>query len=138
MIAERLRAAQRRTLCMLTGSCSSDPVTFTVTKLGTKNVAVDSRGQLTGEILLYGNGQVKVGFGTDEPQVVRDTIRLKTFPAFTADVTNGDVHIELRGDGELELRGTVTGGAAVNLSATGKHIVLVKGGTGIGTVDRKN
>jgi beta-lactamase regulating signal transducer with metallopeptidase domain len=148
VIAERLREAQRGR--RQRGSASSDSlsaapttvpvqrtnVTVSVTNVGTKNVAFDSRGQLTGEILLYGNGPVRVGFGTSEPQVVSDTIRLKTFPAFTADVTSGDVHIELRGDGELELRGTVTGGGAVNLSATGKHIVLVKGGSGIRTIGR--
>ena len=69
--------------------------------------------------------------------MVGDTIRLKTFPAFTADVTNGDVHVELRGEGEIELAGTVSGGPAVNVSATGHHLVLLKGGTGIRTVGRK-
>jgi hypothetical protein len=115
----------------------SADVTVKVTKAGTRNVAVDSRGQFAGELLIYGAGPVKVGLGTAEPQLVGDTIRLKTFPAFTADVTNGDVHVELRGEGELELAGTVSGGPAVNVSATGHHLVLSKGGTGIRTVGRK-
>jgi hypothetical protein len=112
-------------------------VTVRVTKVGTANVAVDSKGQFAGELLIYGDGPVKVGLGTAAPQVVSDTIRLKTFPAFTADVTNGDVHVELRGEGEIELAGTVSGGPAVNVSATGHHLVLLKGGTGIRTVGRK-
>jgi bla regulator protein BlaR1 len=112
-------------------------VTVRVTKVGMTNVAVDSKGQFAGELLIYGNGTVKVGLGTAAPQVVADTIRLKTFPAFTADVTNGDVHVELRGEGEIELAGTVSGGPAVNVSATGHHLVLSKGGTGIRTVGRK-
>ena len=112
-------------------------VTVYATKVGTKNVAVDSRGQIAGEILIYGAGPVKVGLGTAEPQVVADTIRLKSFPAFIADVTNGDVHVELRGEGELEFAATVTGGSASRVSATGQHFVLLKGGTGIKTVRRK-
>lgn len=151
-MAARLREArqQRRELregaSVLSGSRSAARTslpgqganaTVYVTKVGTKNVALDSRGQLAGEILIYGAGPVQVGLGTAAPQVVGDTIRLKTFPAFIADVTNGDVHVELRGEGELELVGTVTGGPAMRVSATGHHLVLLKGGIGIRTVRRK-
>ena len=107
------------------------------TTVGTKNVAVDGRGQFAGELLIYGDGPVKIGIVNEALQIASDTIRLMTFPAFTADVTNGDVHVELRGEGEIELAGTVSGGPAVNVSATGHHLVLLKGGTGIRTVGRK-
>ena len=151
-IAVRLREAQqqRRELregaSALSGSRSAartslpgqrPNVTVYATKVGTKNVALDSRGQIAGEILIYGAGPVKVGLGTAEPQEVADTIRLKIFPAFIADVTNGDVHVELRGEGELEIAATVTGGSASRVSANGPHFVLLKGGTGIKTVRRK-
>ncbi|MCE2902341.1 MAG: M56 family metallopeptidase [Gemmatimonadetes bacterium] len=106
------------------------------TTVGTKNVAVDGRGQFAGELLIYGDGPVKIEIVNEALQIASDTIRLKTFPAFTADVTNGDVHVELRGEGEIELAGTVSGGPAVNVSATGHHLVLLKGGTGIRTVGR--
>lgn len=112
-------------------------VTVRVNKVGIRNVVVDSKGQWAGELLIYGDGPVKVGLGTAAPQMVGDTIRLKNFPAFTADVTNGDVHVELRGEGEIELAGIVSGGPALNVSATGHHLVLSKGGTGIWTVGRK-
>jgi bla regulator protein BlaR1 len=121
----------------ITAIAQGADVTVKVTKLGTRNVAVDSRGQFAGELLIYGDGPVKIGIGTEGLRMVGDTIRLKTFPAFTADVTNSDVHVELRGEGEIELAGTVTGGPAVNVSATGHHLVLSKGGTGIRTVGRK-
>jgi hypothetical protein len=112
-------------------------VTVRVNKVGIRNVAVDSKGQWAGELLIYGDGPVKVGLGTAAPQMVGDTIRLKNFPAFTADVTNGDVHVELRGEGEIELAGTVSGGPALNVSAAGRHLVLAKGGGGIRSVGRK-
>ncbi len=148
-IAERLHEAQRglrqrgsAPSGSLSAARTSLPgqgpnVTVYATKVGTKNVVVDSRGQIAGEILIYGAGPVKVGLGTAEPQVVGDTIRLKIFPAFIADVTDGDVHVELRGEGELEIAATVTGGPAARVSATGQHLVLLKGGTGIRTVRRK-
>ena len=115
-------------------SASAAGATVRITKLGSKGVEVDNRGQMIGEILIYGSGPVKVGIGTNSPQVVADTIRLKNLPAFIADVTDGDVHIELRGAGEIEIGGDVTGGPAVNVSASGRHLVLMKGGTGIRTM----
>ncbi len=116
----------------------SADVTVKVTRVGTKNVDIDGRGQMVGEILIYGSGTVKVGFGTSEPRVLSDTLRLKNFPAFTADVTQGDVHVELRGNGEIELSATVTGGPAVEVSASGRHLVLLKGGSGIRTAGGKS
>jgi hypothetical protein len=59
---------------------------------------------------------------------------LKALPAFSADVTNGDVHVELRGSGTIQLVGSVTGGPAANVSATGNHLVLMQGGTGVRTI----
>ena len=53
--------------------------------------------------------------------------------AFTADVTNGDVHVELRGRGEIELAGDIVGGPAKQVTASGRHLVLMKGGVGIRT-----
>jgi bla regulator protein BlaR1 len=115
-------------------SASAGGATVRISKLGSNGVEVDSRGEMLGEILIYGSGPVKVGIGTNSPQVVADTIRLKTLPAFIADVTDGDVHIELRGVGEIEIGGDVTGGPAVSISASGRHLVLMKGGTGIRTM----
>ncbi|WP_439643158.1 hypothetical protein [Gemmatimonas sp.] len=129
--------APARELPLAPTAAQGGDITVTVTRVGTRNVAVDKSGQPLGEILMYGDGPVKVGFGLADPQLVGDTIRLKDFPAFTADVTNGDVHVEFRGEGEIELAGTVSGGPAVNVSATGHHLVLSKGGTGIRTVGPK-
>lgn len=112
-------------------------VTISITNVGTRNTAFDDRGQLAGEILIYGDGVVGVGLGTAEPRVLTDTIHLKTFPALNLDVTKGDVHIELRGGGELELSGTVAGGPAVSVGATGRHLVLKKGGVGIASVPQR-
>jgi beta-lactamase regulating signal transducer with metallopeptidase domain len=124
-LADRLRMAQSRRALV------------TISKVGTRNVPRDDRGQIAGEILIYGDGLVRVGLGTSEPRLVADTIRLKVLPAFNADVTSGDAHIELRGGGAIELAGTVTGGSAIKVSATGDHLILRKGGTGISTLPPK-
>lgn len=150
-LAERLRKTKRERPVRRTGATASmgnpmdrgdrsmqgQRVTISITNVGTRNTAFDDRGQLAGEILIYGDGVVGVGLGTAEPRVLTDTIHLKTFPALNLDVTKGDVHIELRGGGELELSGTVAGGPAVSVGATGRHLVLKKGGVGIASVPQR-
>lgn len=82
-------------------------------------------------ILVYTTGGAQVGIGADPPAALSDTLRLNRLPAITADVTDGEVHIELRGPGAIKVGGKVTGGRATRVSATGRHIVLLKGGVGI-------
>lgn len=82
-------------------------------------------------IVIYTTGRARVGLGTDAPVALADTIRLDRLPAITADVTDGDLHIELRTPGQIAVGGKVTGGPALELSAKGQHIVLLKGGSGI-------
>jgi beta-lactamase regulating signal transducer with metallopeptidase domain len=83
-------------------------------------------------IVVYTTGGGQVGIGTDPPSPIADTLRLNGLPAMTADVTDGDVQIELRGPGSIRVGGEVTGGPALKVAASGRHIVLFKGGTGIG------
>lgn len=82
-------------------------------------------------ILIYTTGGGEVGIGTDPPRPIADTLRLDRLSPITADVTNGDVHVQVNGPGIMTLRGDVTGGPARHVSATGRHIVIAKGGTGI-------
>jgi hypothetical protein len=82
-------------------------------------------------ILVYTTGGGQVGIGADPPAALTDTLRLHNLPAMVADVTDGDIHIELRGPGSIRVGGDVTGGPALKISATGRHLVLRKGGSGI-------
>jgi hypothetical protein len=63
----------------------------------------------------------------------RDTLRLTTLDAFDVDVTDGEVHVVLDGvaPGRLALTATVTNGPAQRFAASGRHIVLERGGTGV-------
>jgi beta-lactamase regulating signal transducer with metallopeptidase domain len=94
---------------------------------GTKTVG-DS---LDAPLLVYGTGRVRVGVGGNEPVELTDTLRLYRLPAITADVTDGELHLELTGRGKLEVGGDVTGGPATHVTAAGRHVVLLKGGIGI-------
>lgn len=87
-------------------------------------------------IVIYTTEGGRVGVGTDLPAALADTLRLNRVPAITADVTDGDVHIQVRGPGNVRVGGTVTGAPAQALSATGRHIVLVKGGSGVVSMER--
>jgi hypothetical protein len=82
-------------------------------------------------ILIYTSGGGRVGIGDAAPTAIADTIRLDHLPAMTADVTDGDIQIEISSPGSIRVGGTVTGGPARTVSASGRHIILAKGGTGI-------
>lgn len=104
----------------------SDRVIVRITELG---LSLTVRENPT--VWIFASNSARVGIGNDAPTILTDTLRLSTLPAMTLDVTDGDVHVMLMSPGQLTIRGTVTGGPATNLSATGRHIVVRKGGTGI-------
>ena len=107
-----------------------------VASVGIRDVELDSRGQIKGEILIFTRGPAKVGIGTGPLLGLKDTLHLKTMPAFTADVTDGEVHIKLMGSekGKFSLRATVAGGPAKAFSGEDSYLVLMKGGAGIKTM----
>lgn len=107
-----------------------------ITAVGLEGVEWTANGTLKGEVLIHTTGGAKVGIGTGELKPVRDTLHLKSLPAFVADVTDGEVHIWLAAPakGKIELTATVTGGAAKRLSGKDSYLVLLKGGAGIKTM----
>ena len=110
--------------------------------VGIRGVQLNASG-LVGRVLIYASGPARVGFGGEEPRVLTDTVRLRSLPSFTVDVTDSDVHIELvggqlPGGGVLTVAGAVTGGPATRVSATGRHLVLLHGGVGIRVLDGGN
>ncbi len=107
-----------------------------VTSVGMRDVEVDGSGKIKGEILIYATGDAKLGLGTGALRPLKDTLHLKAMPAFSADVTNGEVHIKLVGsdNGEISLAATVSGGSAKSYRGEAAHLVLMKGGAGIRTL----
>lgn len=85
-------------------------------------------------ILVYATGPAKVGLSGADPAALTDTLRLTAVTEIAADVSSADVHIRLLSPGRLRVGGDVTGGRAIHLTATGRHIVLLKGGAGATTV----
>lgn len=83
-------------------------------------------------ILVYADGPARIGIDGKRPTALTDTLRLDRLHAMTVDVTDADVHIVYTGRGSIFVGGRVTGGAASYLTATGNHIILQKGGTGVG------
>lgn len=86
------------------------------------------------DIRIYAVGTARVGIGIDPPTLVRDTIRLDRLPAFTADVTDGDVHVVLVSAGSMKIGATGVDGA--KFEASGRRIVLYKGGRSISGTSR--
>jgi len=86
------------------------------------------------QVLVWTSGSAKVGVGSADPTPLADTLRLSSLPAITADVTEGDVHIRLLTPGRMRLGADVSGGRAIRFTATGRHIVVLKGGVGADTI----
>ncbi|QJR37471.1 hypothetical protein HKW67_19115 [Gemmatimonas groenlandica] len=94
-------------------------------------------------ILIYADGPASVKFGTEPPHLLVDTVRLRSAPSFTLDVSKGAVHVEfvdgqLDGGGVLMLAGHVIGQDSIRLRAVGRHLLAEQGGTGIRVIDRGN
>jgi hypothetical protein len=85
-------------------------------------------------IVVYATGPAKVGLSGADPAALTDTLRLTSVTEIAADVSDADVHIRLLSPGRLRVGGDVTGGRAIHLTATGRHIVLLKGGVGATTI----
>jgi hypothetical protein len=85
-------------------------------------------------ILVWATGPARIGIAGGDLVPLTDTLRLSSLPTITADVSESDVHIRLLSTGRLRLGGDVTGGRAIHLTATGRHVLLLKGGVGADTV----
>ena len=100
-----------------------------VNNVGLERGAADSV-----RVLVYATGPARVGIGDAEPTPLTDTLRLSSLPVITADVSDADVHIRLLTPGRMRLAAEVSGGRAVRFTATGRHVVVLKGGTGANTI----
>ena len=135
----RLPALLAALVSLATATAFAPPRTIiTLNSVGLNNVTV-TRDGIVGRILVYANGRAFVGTGTQPLRVLTDTLTLRSLTAITADVTDADVHIELVGEslpgfGSITVGGSVTRGTTTKVSATGRHLLLLKGGEGIRVV----
>jgi hypothetical protein len=97
--------------------------------VGTERITTDSV-----RVIVYSAGPARVGIGDAEPAPITDTLRLSSLPAITADVGEADVHIRLLTPGRMRLSAEVSGGRALRFTATGRHVVVLKGGVGANTI----
>lgn len=100
-----------------------------ITDLGLERPTSDSV-----RILVWATGPARVGVGDAELAPLTDTLRLSALPTITADVSDADVHIQLVSPGRMRLGAEVSGGRALRFTATGRHVVVLKGGTGANTI----
>jgi hypothetical protein len=100
-----------------------------LTSLGLETPTPDSV-----QVVVWASGPARVGVGNADPTPLADTLRLSSLPSITADVSQGDVHIRLLSPGRMRLGGEVSGGRAIRFTATGRHVVILKGGVGADTI----
>jgi hypothetical protein len=86
------------------------------------------------QVIIYTTGSARVGVDNADPTPLADTLRLSSLNSITADVTDADVHIRLLSPGRMRLNAEVSGGRALRFTATGRHVVVLKGGVGADTI----
>ena len=92
----------------------------------------DSTSIALSQVLVHASGPSRIGMGVHERALAMgDTLLVYGLPPTSLDVTEGEVHVEMVVDGTLRLAGHVTGGRALRLSATCRHIIFFKGGHGV-------
>lgn len=119
---------------------SSHAVTLVhIDSLVVTGVSLDATG-LVGRVLIYADGPARAGIGSTPLKALADTIRLRSLPGFTVDVSQSAVHVELVGGqlprgGSLAIAGSVTGGSATRVAGVGRHLLILQGGAGIQVLD---
>lgn len=124
---ERPTIQPTRATAIHSDSAREEPkrVLVRVTSVGLRNVT----GRPT--VLFFTTGTALLGIAGATPTPLNDTLTLSSLPAFTADLTNGDLHLQLQGTGMLDISGAVEGGPMTRFSVAGRHIVLHRGGHGV-------
>jgi hypothetical protein len=85
-------------------------------------------------VIVYSAGPARIGVDQLELRPLADTLRLSSLPMLAIDVSQADVHVRLLSPGRMRVAGDVLGGRAIRFTATGRHIVVLKGGLGADTV----
>ena len=95
-------------------------------------------------IFVYADGAASVEFGARPPHVLVDTLRLRSTPSFTLDVSEGAVHVDFvhgqlgGGGGVIYMSGYIIGADSIRFRGVGRHLLVEQGGTGIRVIDRGN
>jgi hypothetical protein len=100
-----------------------------LTSLGLERPTSDSV-----RVIVYSSGSARIGVDQLDLKPLADTLRLSSLPMLAIDVSQADVHVRLLSPGRMRLAGDVLGGRAIRFTATGRHIVVLKGGLGADTI----
>ena len=100
-----------------------------LTSLGLERPTSDSV-----QVIVYSAGPARIGVDQLDLRPLADTLRLSSLPMLAIDVSQADVHVRLLSPGRMRLAGDVLGGRAIRFTATGRHIVVLKGGLGADTI----
>lgn len=85
-------------------------------------------------VLIYTTGFATIGIGGSRASLKPDTFRLTTPVDLKADITSGEVHIVRSGWRPIDVSVEFTESPAIKATASGRHVVLLRGGTGVRTL----
>ena len=119
---------------MSTGHAAADHHQQRAVVVRLSNVGIDGVTSDSVRVIVYASGPARVGVDGADPTPLTDTLRLSTLPSITADVSDGDDHIRLLTPGRMRPSAEVSGARAIRFTATGRHVVVLKGATGADTI----
>jgi len=94
-------------------------------------VSVESQSKATVTILVYTTKSARITVGKISARITSDTLQLRTPTSFTADLSNGEVHLVAVDGSALDVTAVFTDSPASRATAHFGHVILKQGGTGV-------
>lgn len=107
-----------------------------IAEVSVESRSVESRERTQVYVLIYTTKSARIAVGQLSAKLTSDTLQLRTPVSFTADLTDGEVHIVSVGGTPLDVTAVFHDSPASNATAHNTHIILEQGGTGIGSRSR--
>lgn len=94
-------------------------------------VSVESQSRVPVTLLVYTTKSARIGVGELFARITSDTLQLRTPTSFTADLTDGEVHLVSVDGSVLDVTVVFRDSPATNATAQMPHVILIQGGTGV-------
>jgi TonB family protein len=96
-------------------------------------VSVKSQSKIPVTLLVYTTKSARIAVGQLSARLTSDTLQLRTPTTFTADLTEGEVHLVSVDGSALDVTAVFRDSPATNATAHFAHVILNQGGTGVGS-----
>jgi len=114
-------------------SAGGDGIVVPPAKQNIATVSVESQSRVPVTLLVYTTKSARITVGQLSARITSDTLQLRTPTSFTADLTEGEVHLVSVDGSVLDVTAVFRDSPATNATAHYAHVILNQGGTGVGS-----